>query len=342
MRWRFVDPEDPRETAELVQRLRSIDGLWAGFAAQASQAALACCVPGGREGVEAGLGVALHTVHPELGVEVAPGGRGLRLTVWPRRPSLRPMVATLVERAPELPGWEVSGHRPARAPLDVAHRMGLTLPERVRARLVADEHRRVGVVVSGLSLPPSATCALVTGLLGDDLAEAWLGQVAVEAAPGFGWELDALLGAFSGRVHALWDELPDRPLWELGDDGRTCSCARLAARAARSTVPFHSDRFSRHGEVFCTLRVEEVDSALLVALATSLDRVLRRRGLGCLVGLPGESSHLDLALQSVEASLPALQRVVHRYNQRGRLHFHDQALAEEWVALHPGARSSVG
>jgi hypothetical protein len=114
MRWRFVDPSHPAEVAAKDRVLGRIDAWWTEFARRSGdlQRVFARQL---EMDLPAWMEEHLGSVDEALCWEFGPPlrGSGHRLVVTAEsRSELRPLVATLLERAPELPGWEFYPYRP--------------------------------------------------------------------------------------------------------------------------------------------------------------------------------------------------------------------------------------
>lgn len=116
-----------------------------------------------------------------------------------------------------------------------------------------------------------------------------------------------------------------------------------ALKCLLTEQPFASQRFSRHGERFCylKLRVEAAnDEGRLhhrMELEDLLDRALVPGRLGCVVGngLGRQHVYIDLALSNVDASLSVLRSRLERAGVRDEawLFFFDDEWSNEWLAL---------
>ena len=128
MRWIYFDASDPNESAPHASIMRSIDDWWHQFACKAKD--LDDLFSRRSEwDLPAWMELHLHAISPELMWEYgqAVRGDGHRLVITPEPAKhLRPMVQTLLERAPSLPEWEFYSYR-LPEDLDMAHQM-VTVP----------------------------------------------------------------------------------------------------------------------------------------------------------------------------------------------------------------------
>jgi len=205
----------------------------------------------------------------------SPGGGGFYLVVTPEnRHDLRPMVATLLARAPSRAGWAFHGYRPPES-VDIAQRLaearcGAAAPDaQVRVSRAADN--RIDVVFRAESFRDNdkarhVAFVLAETLFGEELLDHWVGAVEAEAPPRRGL-LSGVLGRKDGDggrflpldrakpmldalVAAARDQLPGRPLHQLdltGADHPWTSYSRQppeqASRGARDDVFIGSTAF---------------------------------------------------------------------------------------------------
>lgn len=119
MRWLYVDATSPHEAAARAAVVRKIDDWWHQFTCKASD--LDDLFARRSEwDLPEWMDRHLHAVSEDLMWEYgqAVRGDGHRLVITPEaKRHLRPMVQTLLERGPKLPGWEFYSYR---LPEDVA------------------------------------------------------------------------------------------------------------------------------------------------------------------------------------------------------------------------------
>lgn len=198
MRWLFLEPELRSDVARRERFVRLIDRWWRVFADE-SQALTASL-----DGPEAQLFAEriqerLAQIDPRLCWEIGPGvaGKSRRLVITPEMDmELRPLTQTLLERAPEVPGWEFYSHRLAEnaemLPATLAHRAG-RVPRDLRAFVEIAGPRKLAVrfVSSDFSdcdddEPEETDCAAAfvaaETLLGEEFVDQWVACVSVEAA----------------------------------------------------------------------------------------------------------------------------------------------------------------
>jgi hypothetical protein len=226
----------------------------------------------------------------------------------------------------------------------------------------------------------------VDELIGRERAEDWVGAVDVAGAPGGGLlklagaPASATIGfselgaAVEQAVVALYAGLSPEP-WHLSsaqsgwvmfemepDDPRGAAAqtdllvATTAAPEMLKTflegAPFSSARFSRHSERFAYVKYRDTSSdsnqrlTHRTRLEDTVDRALRKQGLGAVVGngIGVAHSYVNLALLDPPRAVPVLREaaVACALDQRSWLLFCDADWRDEWVGLLPGAPEPHG
>jgi hypothetical protein len=382
MRWRFPHPS---ENAAREGVLGRIDAWWQAFSAAAPR------LDGffrRREPWELVSWMRTHlgAVDPRIMWEFGPGtgaGDGHRLVLTPEGDHhLRPLVEVVLSRAPALAGWEFHGHRLAE-PLAVALR---TVGERTSLDL-STWSARADISDDGLIdvtfAPPSpaapsreaqrAALLFVEALMGEEVMNVWIGEVAVEERASDGATLSELAEHLTFLLEARRALIPQQPFWQRSADA-SWTLLRLAPKASATAQengasdypgqtdmlvaktldftlwraqhgrrPFHSRRFSRSGELMATLKIDgseglPVDGlADKAAIEDAITAALEPRGLGCQIGggTGLRYSYVDLALTDVPAAMEALRPVLRagKLPKRTWLQFFDADLAHEWLPL---------
>jgi hypothetical protein len=298
VRLRYIDAEDRaalERRAALVAHART---LWERIAE------LGDVTPNRMEKVEACLRTHLGAIDPGLEWEISLGkGRGQVLLATGGEPRLRPLIEVLIENAMPPPGWSWGAGRAAQP---IAAAFG-----RVRASTGMDLERarvRVGFVrahllellvqasfISGScdELAERAASLAVEALLGEELMERWVAQVAVAPLPRAGplhvldpggagvtsLPLAELFATVSHAIESLYEGFPAEPCHERERSGEwTMLEAEASASSdwarqddlliATTMLPemlrsflceprFWSGRFSAHGEAFCYVKVDQ-------------------------------------------------------------------------------------
>lgn len=219
-------------------------------------------------------------------------------------------------------------------------------------------------------------------LLGAQLVDDWIGQVDVaplarggllEIAGGANEQslpLAELQSAVLAAIDGLLAGLPEAPhharagagewtLFELepeqADDVAAQNDLVLATtsvpellKAFLQGLPVYSGRFSRHGELFCYIKLESdgrADEQRLAersALEDAINAALVKAGAGCVVGngLGLCHSYIDLAIADLAGAAPILRGCVE--GQRAWLLFCDSDRAGDWLALVDDGRPPPG
>jgi hypothetical protein len=124
MRWTYADSNNGAEATRQAETLRRIDAWWSALAAHTADLDAAFSRRGSFD-IPAFMDRHLHAVDRRLCWEFggAIRGAGHRLVITPEGDrQLRPMVKTLLDRAPALPGWEFYPYRPPES-VEMAHQM---------------------------------------------------------------------------------------------------------------------------------------------------------------------------------------------------------------------------
>jgi hypothetical protein len=114
--------------------------------------------------------------------------------------------------------------------------------------------------------------------------------------------------------------------------------------AAISDVPFYSQRYSRHGETFCYLKLDMAELSLderftrKQQIEEALDPSLREEGIGCVVGSGTglRYAYLDLAVTDIPKTVQLVRRrllALDLLPGRSWLLFFDAELSREYIGL---------
>jgi hypothetical protein len=245
MRWQFHDGADPAEAARRADVTARIDAWWRAFDQHAADLEAACRGKASFD-IPAFMAQHLHAVDDSLCWEYGPAlrGDGFRLVITPEgRHELRPMVATLLQRAPTRPGWEFYAYRLPES-VDIAQRMvqarfNVAAPD-AQVRLSRGRDNRVDAVFRAESFRDNERAkhvafVLAENLFGEESLDHWVGAVEAEAPPRQGLfskvlgrkdgdggrflPLDRAKPTLDALVAAIRDQLPDRPLHQLNLTG---------------------------------------------------------------------------------------------------------------------------
>lgn len=398
MRWLFIDPTNRREAAYRAEKLRAIDAWWRAFQSKADD--IVDLLEGRAEWDLAGwMHDTLGPVDPRLKWEFGPavGGAGRRLVITPESERwLRPLVGTLLERAPEASGWEFYAYRlpePAETAVDLVEaRTGNDIRQATASADVSGSGRvDLEFTFADCENPLDAearTAAFLAAetLLGEERFDTWVGEVGVAPAPRRGLlssirraarltagstprQLAELRPTVDRLIEGLLRSLPDRPCHEFihqtpwatftfeprkGDDypRRDDLLVAISGRsdvlqAAHAAALFHSRCFSRHGELFCYLKIDAERGlagsrfADRAAIEDALNEALVAAGAGCVIG--GGTGlrycYVDLALMNLSRGRRIVRDVLlaGEAPRRTWLLFFDAAWSAEWIGIYDDA-----
>jgi len=115
-------------------------------------------------------------------------------------------------------------------------------------------------------------------------------------------------------------------------------------RALHEDNGFYSERYSRHGESFCYLKLDgsagldEEKFPDRASIEDALNETLVPARVGCVIGggTGLRYSYIDLALADVDAAVPLINSRLRagNINRRTWLLFFDAPLANEWIGMY--------
>lgn len=313
MRWLFADPHHPEEAACIQQKLAAIDAWWQQFQEHAHRFE---AYFEGRDDwdVDAFLEEWLlpidrrlvwelmpHASEPQETADGAkqPGGvHRLILTTEGAR-TLRPLLRTVVQRAPSLPNWQFLIYRPAELVDRAAHwvrmRAGIDLDGallEVRpapGRKIDLHYYFPGHVAGGRPIRTEQAWLVTEALLGEQVLDTWVGEIGLLEGEQLARSQPMPLAHAQAMVVALirryQQQLPVLPLAHLVREAASTpltlpppppapdypewtDLVQATTRhpelfqATHSGQPFTSACHSRHGELFGYLKIDRQDSAL--------------------------------------------------------------------------------
>ncbi len=298
MRWQFCNLNDPQEVGEREAVIELIDAWWLEFAANTDRLDSLFSQKSDWD-LPGWMDAHLQAIHPELMWEFGPAiaSEGHRLVITPESAKhLRPLTVTILERAPDIAGWEFHGYRLPEdlevTQLTVEARVDGDL-ENVMARVQAGQCHRVDLrfyfpEFAGEGDEQAYDVAFVATetLLGEERLDRWVGAIEVETLPSEFEKggraglipLDRLKATVDAVVGSMQDQLPATPhhawvadaqwsVWQLdppdADDYPQQSdlCVGKSANeelwvSAHDDGLFDSERFSRCGETFCYIKLD--------------------------------------------------------------------------------------
>src|SRR5262245_35373609 len=297
MRWLFADPTSADEAAHVSETIEKIDGWWTAF--EAKQSKLEGVLSGkSRWKVLQYMQDHLQAIDAPHMVKVGPAANpaGHRLVLTPEANRwLRPMLRTLLERAPKLAGWEFYGYRlpqtPDEAIAAVKARLGTNIKKAVLDASVAPGRKvnvRFGFPGQKLEDEAAREAAFVAteALLGEQVLDTWIGEIdlleADEAPCDRALSLDRGQAAVVALIGGLIDQLPAARACDIST-GQNWATVKLEPpqpaedypdrsdlivasmgdveliQAIHSGQPFSSACHSKIGEKFSYLKIDGVD-----------------------------------------------------------------------------------
>jgi hypothetical protein len=377
-----VDSTSPAETKRRQEIERKIDDWWAEFTRSTVRIANLFSRKE-KWDLATWMQSHLGAIEPRLMWEFGPAvrGKGHRLVITPESAKhLRPLTDAILARAPRINAWEFY---PYRLPEDLAQ-VEFTVQGRtggdlsgVMALAAIGEHNLIDLVYYSTRAVDSQDeqanrDALVAteSLLGEERLDKWIGAITVEPLQARKMAGLVSLGQLPERVAALIgqvkDQMPDEPClhwvetasWTLfklqpkeADDypGQFDLLIRKAAhvpmwKAAHSRALFCSERFSKHNETFCYVKLDGIEGldeekfADKSEIEDALDAVLKPAKLGCHVGggTGLRYSYIDLALLDVTRGIATVRERLQQGNvpKRSWIIFYDDYLSAEWVGIY--------
>ncbi len=299
MRWLFFNPADKEESAARAEIEKKIDQWWTAFAKRADD--LDALFHRRQEwDLPKWMSQTLQSIDSRLCWEYgqAVKGPGHRLVITPESErQLRPMVQTLLEKAPRLTGWEFYPYRLPEsieaAAASVKGRTGGDLSG-FMARVQVGKNNRINLCFHsprcGRSEDPQTLkegFVASETLLGEEVLDTWIGAIDAEPMPSSTsglLPLERLAPTVAALIDSIRSQLHDKPLWDIDvrADGHNWSSFKidpperdeypartdmfvgvtpyaLMSMATHSGVPFSSERFSRFNERFCYLKIDGIN-----------------------------------------------------------------------------------
>ncbi len=277
----------------------------------------------------------LQAIDADLMWEFGPGiSKDHRLVITPEASrALRPLVRYILDQAPEFEKFEFYEYRLPenleRATQMMTHRAGWRDLSGIRFRTEIGESNRIDIVFHTPFKEPQddqlgKLWLLTEQLLGEELAEKWVGYIDQQAAAKGGLfgllkkpddhllPLEELASDFGNRIAEIKSSLPDRPYFEIGEE-QDWVMLKLTPEEQEDydfkddlfVAPFLSapmftamhggrrnfcpERFSNHGEAFLFLKMdgaaEDLDQETFEDRASIEDALNEAlKSLGCMIG----------------------------------------------------------
>jgi hypothetical protein len=295
MRWIFADPANPQEMSRRNQMFGAIDAWWRAF--QGKTTDLAALFQRQSEwDLVRWMHDYLGAVHPRIMWEYGPAKTqdGHRLVITPEAERwLRPVVRSLLERAPKIAGWEFY---PYRLPEDVPHTI-LAVEGRVGVNIT-------GAVVAASRAPArkidlwfdfpqqrfdeqtarNAAFIAAETLMGEYVLDTWIGGISLISddpeARLRPLPMDRAQATVGALVQSIQEQLPPTRLIDISENETEWSSVRIEPdgeaddypgrsdlvvatvldaellRNAHTGLIFTSACHSRCGEQFCYLKID--------------------------------------------------------------------------------------
>lgn len=231
MRWLYADPNNAAEMSYRQETQAAIDGWWRAFQKRAPDIVRVFSRQSEMD-LPGWMIEALGAVHPEIMWEYGPAlrGAGHRLVITPEmNHHLRPLVRSLLERAPRMPGWEFYAHRLPENPEQVLAAVEARLGLKIHGARISAAGTRSGKIDVSYLFPPelrldenqAANAAFVASetLFGEQTLDAWIGGIEMidplnrdpnrRLLP-----LERGQETVSALINSFLEQLPDRPYWD--------------------------------------------------------------------------------------------------------------------------------
>jgi hypothetical protein len=298
MRWLFADPANPQEMARRNQVFGAIDNWWRAFQGKTTDLAALFHRKSDWDLVR-WMQDYLGAVDPRLMWEYGPARsqEGHRLVITPEAERwLRPVLRSLLERAPKIAGWEFY---PNRLPEDVPHTI-MTVEARVGANIT-------GAMVAASVAPArkidlwfdfprqsfdeqtarNAAFVAAETLMGEYVLDTWIGGISlVSDSPEAKLRplpMDRAQATVGALVRSIQEQLPATRLADISTEEPRWSSLEIQPeeeaedyagrgdmiyatvldvemfRNAHSGLIFTSACHSRCSELFCYLKIDAAD-----------------------------------------------------------------------------------
>lgn len=230
--------------------------------------------------------------------------------------------------------------------------------------------------------PLQAALVATETLLGERCLDRWIGAIEISpsakisglrslfrrgsSAPPRTLPLDRLKETVDSVVGSVLDQLAPRPhyewvdeaewtIWQLTPEQRDdypeqcdlivgTSVNQEMWSAAHSDALFYSERFSRLGELFCYVKLDNAEGlsesnfADKTEIENALDAVLKPQKGGCTIGggTGLRYSYIDLAIVDVDRATNTIRRCLQegRAPKRSWIQFFDVELRSEWIGVY--------
>lgn len=385
MRWKFQDAANIAESSQRQKLMAKINRWWSEFQRRTDDLDTMFQGARDWD-VVAWMESHLLTIHEDLSWEFRPSSVSghHELAISPdQNPAIVELAKQIVKQAPNVPNWEFDIFRKAIRVEDCLQRTvdatGIDLSN-TTVSIHEGQANQIDFVFHFDRLPENedvlfeAMLIATEMLLGEQEMMGWAGTFdAIDEVPADDSmmrfvRLSHVPQAFRTAQETIKDRLDkeayvsriDQLQWaafelkpaEAVDYARrddlltAMTCDPNLTAATFEAQAFSSDRFSRHGETFCYVKVDErgaVDSGFAERedMEEAIRSTLESQELGCLVGSGTglRYTYLELALTELDDALTAIRETLQegQVSRRSWILFHDAALQDEWFPIYEGA-----
>lgn len=320
----------------------------------------------------------LQAIDEHLMWEFGPAirGTGHRLVITPEsRRDLRPLVKQILAQSPKLDGWEFYAYRLPEdfevAEQTVKARTGGSVAKTFFRATINDINKIDLLFLSrdyaSAEDRQSMNDVFVAAetLLGEEHLDRWIGAIEVaplDCGPQEPQGIRDLKNCVDGLIESVRSNLPDVPYFQLTETMTWTGHELMPEEAedypqqedmlvgvsmiesmwqnAHRKEPFDSIRFSRHGEVFCYLKIDGLEGSQFADksdIINAIDDALTKAETGCYVG--GGTGlryiYLDFALTDVGRGVEIVGRILRQgdISRRSWILFFDTDLQTKWLGV---------
>lgn len=254
MRWLYADPQNAVEMAERAAKLMQIDSWWLTFQNKKNDIS-ALFSSKAKWDLPGWMEEHLQSIDPSIMWEFGPAvkGDGHRLVITPEvRKDLRPLVRSILEKAPAIEGWEFYEYRLpeklSQAVLAVEGRTGVNIKD-FKFRASLDQLLRIDMQFTSPQVKnqddqEAINAAFVTleSLLGEERLEKWIGAIEVVPPPKSSglmslfkkpskelsdfYPMERLSETVNALVGSVQDQMPSQPYYEWVGKGESEDSAK--------------------------------------------------------------------------------------------------------------------
>lgn len=375
-RWVFNDSKRPEEASYKSDLISKIDTFWREFEKNKDK-----LNPKINEDVTefapAFMDKYLHCMYPALMWQIKgdPNDKNItNLTITAEAiPPLRPIIDTMMERAPKLKEWRFHRYRPAFAPdeivdgLQTTHQSKLTAYE---AKCELTPTHKIDVTIFSPDFEDSDNdtqdgykiCELA---LGEENTDRWAGKFKMikrAVKKDVPTATKEFVQEFNALKQSVLAHLPDKPYYDFdwqkrakyfyvlrdsnNPDEMKFTKDAVDINKCIDDKPFHSDRYSKTGEKFCLLisaaNNKLKNQAEFDEFLNEIDDEMKKAQCGGTWGHKNEISDkgvgsfdVDLFVSDIPKCTGVLKKIIERrgFSHDSLIIFHDTDLSYEWIGL---------